>query len=302
MLKFVKAQVRGILSLLLFLVDTLVLTVPFYTVALLKWLIPLPGWRRFCTRALHRIGDVWLCILNLPQKLSRKTRWVVRGLESVHFRGSCLLMINHQTWADIMVLIRLFHRRIPDFKFFVKKELLWLPIVGQAFWAVDFPIMRRYSPEVLKRRHELKGKDLEMARNACRKFRDMPVSIFDFVEGTRFSRDKHERQGSPFRHLLRPRAGGIALVLGAMGEMIHDIVDVTIVYPRGVRTFWDYLCGMVEEIRVHVERIPVTADLIGDYTADGPYRAHIRNWLNGIWREKDRRIDEMLLWQWQTGA
>ncbi|HOM28490.1 MAG TPA: acyltransferase, partial [Deltaproteobacteria bacterium] len=82
-----------------------------------------------------------------------------------------------------------------------------------------------------------------------------------------------------------------------MGEMIHSILDVTIVYPKGVRTFWDYLCGKVDEIRVHVRQIPVTRDLIGDYTDNASYRKYIQEWVNMLWQQKDRRIDEMLLWQ-----
>lgn len=282
---------------LLFVADTFMLTVPFYTVALFKWVVPVEAWRRRCTWLLHRVADVWLYFLDLPQAMSRKTKWLVRGLDSVHVPGSCMLVVNHQTWVDIMVLIRLFYRKIPDFKFFVKRELLWLPIVGQAFWAVDFPVMRRYTSEEIRRRPKLKGKDLEIAKKSCEKFKRMPVSIFNFVEGTRFRQDKHARQNSPFKHLLRPKAGGVALVLGAMGEMIHSILDVTIVYPKGVRTFWDYLCGKVDEIRVHVRQIPVTRDLIGDYTDNASYRKYIQEWVNMLWQQKDRRIDEMLLWQ-----
>lgn len=297
MIGLITAQLRGILSIILYMIDTLAMTIPFYTVVLLKWIVPIDSWRLTCSWLLHRIGDVWIYFLNLPQEMSRKTRWVVRGMESMDISRSCLLMVNHQTWIDIMVLVKLFYRRLPDFKFFVKKELLWLPIIGQAFWAVDFPIMKRHSAQELKERPELEGEDLEITRRACEKFKDMPVSVFNFVEGTRFRAEKHRTQRSPFKHLLRPKAGGTALVLGAMGEKIQNILNVTIVYPKGVKNFWDYLCGRVEEIRVHVEKIPVTSDLIGDYYSDRSYRKYFQHWLNKLWFEKDRRIDEMLSWQ-----
>jgi 1-acyl-sn-glycerol-3-phosphate acyltransferase len=128
-------------------------TVPFYTVALFKWIIPIRSWRVFCSWLLHRIGDVWIYLLNTGQGLFTKTRCVTRGLESLNINSSCLLMVNHQTWIDIMILVKLFYRRIPDFKIFVKIELLWLPIIGQAFWAVDFPIMNRNSSRNLERTH-----------------------------------------------------------------------------------------------------------------------------------------------------
>lgn len=297
MTRFLRSQLRGILSLLLITADTFMVTVPFYAVAFLKWIVPVDTWRLTCSWLLHRIADVWIYFLNLPQELSRKTKWVVRGMESLDATRSCLLMVNHQTWIDIMVLVKVFYRKAPDFKFFVKRELLWLPIIGQAFWAVDFPIMKRRSPEELRARPELRGEDLEITRKACEKFKAMPVSVFNFVEGTRFRWEKHRRQHSPFRHLLRPKAGGTALVLAAMGEKVQNILNVTIVYPKGARSFWDYLCGKVEEIRVHVEQIPVTRDLIGDYHADRAYRRHFQHWINRLWYEKDRRIDEMLSWQ-----
>jgi 1-acyl-sn-glycerol-3-phosphate acyltransferase len=159
--------------------------------------------------------------------------------------------------------------------------------------------MRRHSREQLRKRPDLVREDLEITRKACEKFRDMPVSVFNFVEGTRFRQEKHRRQGSPFTHLLRPKAGGTALVLSAMGETIQHVLNVTIVYPKGVRNFWEYLCGRVEEIRVHVEMLPVTRDLLGDYFHDSKFREHFQSWLNTLWREKDRRIDEMLAVQWR---
>ncbi|MGD0821901.1 MAG: acyltransferase [Desulfomonilia bacterium] len=297
MWNFMIAQLRGILTILLFILDTFLVTIPFYTVALFKWIIPVRSWRIFCSWLLHRIADVWLYFLNLPQSMTSKTRWVIKGMESLNLTKSCLLMVNHQSWVDIMVLVRLFFWKIPDFKFFVKKELLWLPIVGQAFWAVDFPIVKRYSKSLLHKKPYLKGRDLEITRKACEKFKNMPVSIFNFVEGTRFRVEKHMKQHSPFTHLLRPKAGGTALVLGAMGEKVHSILNVTIVYPKGVRNFWDYLCGKVGEIRIHVEQLPVTKDLLGDYFNDPQYREHLQVWLNNLWLEKDRRIDEMLQWE-----
>jgi 1-acyl-sn-glycerol-3-phosphate acyltransferase len=297
MWNFMVAQIRGIATLLFFIADTFMVTIPFYTVAFFKWIIPVQSWKFFCSWVLHRIADVWIYFLNLPQTLFTKTRLVTRGVESLHLNTSCLLMVNHQTWVDIMILVKLFYRKIPDFKVFVKKDLLWLPIIGQAFWAVDFPIMNRYSDALLRKKPYLKDKDLEITRKACEKFKNMPVSVFNFVEGTRFRIEKQLKQKSPFAHLLRPKAGGTALVLGAMGEKVQSILNVTIVYPKGVRNFWEYLCGKVDEIRVHVELLPVPSDLMGDYYNDPHYRIHFQEWMNKLWLEKDRRIDEMLRWE-----
>jgi hypothetical protein len=48
----------------------------------------------------------------------------------------------------------------------------------------------------------------------------------NFVEGTRFTNDKHKQQSSPYNHLLRPKSGGIAFVLAAMGDYIQNIRQI----------------------------------------------------------------------------
>jgi 1-acyl-sn-glycerol-3-phosphate acyltransferase len=179
-------------------------------------------------------------------------------------------------------------------KFFIKKELLWLPVLGQAWWAMDFPFVKRYTKSHLQKKPHLKGKDLEITRQACKKFKKIPISITNFVEGTRFTNEKHRRQQSPYPHLLKPKAGGIAFVLDSMGEQIHRVLDVTIVYPDGVTNFWALLCGKIRKIKVRVRSLPVSAELLGDYTNDGHFRAGLQLWLNNIWAEKNRYIEEMM--------
>ncbi|MDT8273555.1 MAG: acyltransferase [Desulfomonilia bacterium] len=296
----VRDQVRGLATMVFYVMETMIFAVPFYLVAFVKLIIPVPSWRLFWSKVLRRVVDIWMYFLNFPQCLNRKTRWVIRGWEDmsrVNLCKSCMLMVNHQTWVDIMVLVKLFYRNIPEFKFFAKKELLWIPLIGLAMVAADYPMVKRYKKAFLEKHPHLAGKDLELTRKACEKFKNMPVSVFSFVEGTRFREEKHRKQHSPFTHLLKPKAGGVSLVLGAMGDKIQNILNVTIVYPEGVKNFWEYLCGKVEEIRVHVEVLPVSRDLIGDYFNDAQYRQRFHLWINDLWLEKDRLIDEMLQWE-----
>jgi hypothetical protein len=114
------------------------------------------------------------------------------------------------------------------------------------------------------------------------------------MEGTRYTPAKHKRQNSPFNHLLKPKAGGIAFVLGSMGDMITGIVNVTIAYPEGSKTFWQYLCGGVHEVKVHIEIIPVTDEIIGDYFSDDDFRERFQSWVNELWVSKDERLRQML--------
>ena len=170
---------------------------------------------------------------------------------------------NHQSWSDIFVLQHLLTRRIPLLKFFLKQELIWVPVMGLAWCALDFPFMRRHSEAYLKQHPEMRGKDQETTRKACEKFALIPTSVMNFLEGTRFTKAKHARQQSPYRHLLKPKAGGIALALNAMGEKFHSILDVTIVYPDGAPNFWQFLCGDLKHVVVHVQTLPVPPHLLG---------------------------------------
>jgi 1-acyl-sn-glycerol-3-phosphate acyltransferase len=286
--------VRGSLSLSLYILNTLFWCIPLFVLVAVKAAVPLEFWKRKCSRMLNTIAENWIWVNNQNQKLVGNTRWDVKGIESLERSEWYLVLANHQSWVDIVVLQRIFHRKIPFLKFFIKKELLWLPILGQAWWAMDFPFVKRYTKSHLQKKPHLKGKDLEITRQACKKFKKIPLSIMNFVEGTRFTNEKHRRQQSPYAHLLKPKAGGIALVLGSMGEQIHRVLDVTIVYPDGITNFWALLCGKIRKIKVRVRSLPVSAELLGDYTNDGHFRAGLQLWLNNIWAEKNRYIEEMM--------
>ena len=79
-----------------------------------------------------------------------------------------------------------------------------------------------------------------------------------------------------------------------MGEQLHRVLDVTIVYPDGARNFWALLCGKIREIRVRVRSLPVSPELLGDYANDMHYRKGLQRWLNNIWAEKNQSIQEMM--------
>ena len=285
MLSFLPGPVRGTLSLLLFTINTIFLTIPLILVALLKSLLPVSGWHKFCGRIQNSLGTAWILINDFNILLTNKIRWDVSGVDGLTRNEWYLVVANHQSWVDILVLQKIFNRKIPFLKFFLKKELIWVPFLGLAWWALDYPFLERSATTY---------KDTETILKACEKFRTTPVSIMNFAEGTRFSIDKHRKQSSPYTNLLKPKAGGIALVLTAMGKQIHSILDVTIVYPHGAQSFWAFLCGKVPEIKVRVESLPVDAKLLGDYLHDRKFRRQFMLWLNALWAEKDNRI-EMLL-------
>jgi 1-acyl-sn-glycerol-3-phosphate acyltransferase len=203
------------------------------------------------------------------------------------------VLSNHQSWVDIPVLQKVLNRRIPFQRFFLKDSLKWVPVLGLAWWALDFPFMKRASKSQIQKRPELARRDLETARRACAKFREIPVSVMNFVEGTRANAKKLAESG--YRHLLKPKSGGVAQVMNSMGELLDGIVDVTIVYPQGRPSIVDLFAGKVREIRVDLRLRPVPRELLGgDYENDRAYRARFQQWLNGLWAEKDARIDALL--------
>jgi 1-acyl-sn-glycerol-3-phosphate acyltransferase len=285
---------RGGLSLSVYISNTLFWCIPLFALVAAKAAVPLDSWRRRCSRILTAMAENWIWVNNQNQKWLGNTRVDVQGMQTLEPSGWYLVLANHQSWVDILVLQRIFHRKIPFLKFFIKKELFWLPFLGQAWWALDFPFVKRYSKQKLQKKPHLAGKDLEITRKACRKFEKIPVSIMNFVEGTRFTPVKQLRQQSPYPYLLKPKAGGIALVLHSLEKRIQQVLDVTIVYPEGVSSFWAFLCGKIKTVKVRVRALPVSRDLIGDYTNDGNFREALQHWLNEIWIEKNRSIEEMM--------
>jgi 1-acyl-sn-glycerol-3-phosphate acyltransferase len=263
--------------------------------SVLKLLIPLEAVRQRLARVLLFIAEAWISGNSAWMALTQRTSWDVQGLNGLDYRSWYLVNCNHQSWVDILVLQHLFNRRIPLLKFFLKQQLIWVPVMGLAWWALDFPFMRRHSEEYLRQHPEMRGKDQETTRKACEKFALIPTSVMNFLEGTRFTLAKHQRQQSPYRHLLKPKAGGIALALNAMGDRFRAILDVTIVYPDGAPTFWNFLCGKMKRVAVRVQPLPVPHHLANrDYAGDPAVREAFQKWVHQLWLDKDAQIAALL--------
>ena len=284
----------GITVSLLLLLNTLILIGPLMLFALIK-LLPYAPLRDRCSRIVMNIAETWAEINKLIFARLTPTHWDIRGAEVLRRDCSYLVICNHRSWVDIPALIETFNRKVPYFKFFLKKELIWVPFLGLAWWALDYPFMKRYSKEQLARRPELKGADLAITRRACEKFRRQPVTIVNYLEGTRFTPAKHAEQNSPYRHLLKPKAGGMAFVLAAMGDQLDTLLDITLVYPEGrIPGFWDLLCGRVKRVIIDIRARPLDpARWAGDYSEDAQFRAHFQQWVSELWAEKDQRIEAL---------
>ena len=297
MSKILPSSVVGGISLLLFSLNTIWWGSILLLFVFIKLIIPHKGIRQQFSRLLILIAIVWIEGNSFILRITQNIKWDVQGIEHLSPKRSYLVVSNHRSWADIFVLQHIFKHRIPFLKFFLKKELIWVPILGAAWWALDFPFLKRYSRQFLEKHPELRGKDMQTTRKHCEKFKNIPVSIMNFLEGTRFTYQKHKNQNSPYRHLLLPKAGGLALVLSSMGDYLSSVIDVTIVYPENEPPvqFWDLLTGNIPCITVRVKVLPIPKDIVGvNYEEDKAFREKIQQWVNQLWQEKDNRIEAIL--------
>ena len=241
------------------------------------------------------LAQQWAVLNTVYVRALLRIDWTIRIDAALSPKGQYLVCANHQSWNDIFVLMQAFGRKAPFFKFFIKQELIWVPVLGLAWWGLDYPFMKRYTAEQIAKNPALKGKDLETTRKACERYRNQPVLILNFLEGTRFTPAKHERQQSPYRHLLKPKSGGFAFTLSVLGERLNSLLDVTIVYPDGARGFWDFMCGRMRKVVVEVRQLRIPHELYaGNYETDPAFRQRVQDWIADLWRDKDRRIGELL--------
>lgn len=288
-----RGYLRGIWVTAIFSITMILVAVPIVVLALLKLCIPIAAVRRAFNPLLDTIADTWVRVNNWQQNVFLPTRLHIEGDLTLSRHEWYMLVANHQSWVDILVLVRTFGLSISGVKFFFKQSLLWVPVLGLALWGLDFPSMRRYSRAQIARDPSLKDKDRERARSACARFRYHPVTIINFLEGTRFTPHKHAEQQSPYRHLLLPKAGGLAATLAAMDGQLHQLLDVTICYPEPIPRYWDYVCGRVPDIRVHRRLLPLASAQVGNYDSDAQYRAEFQAWVNQLWQEKDDCLARM---------
>ncbi len=295
MLNFLPWPLVGLIAATLLLLNVLFWVPLLLLFALLKLAIPVKKVRLLIDPILLHIAEAWIAGNSGWMRLTQRTLWDVEGIEGLNYRSWYLVNCNHQSWVDILVLQHLFNRRIPLLKFFLKQQLIWVPVMGLAWWALEFPFMRRHSEEFLKTHPEMRGKDQATTRQACEKFALIPTSVMNFLEGTRFTPAKHQRQKSPYRHLLKPKAGGLALALNAMGDKFQAILDVTIVYPDGAPKFAQFLTGKLRRVIVRVRALPVPKALAqGDYAADPTVREAYQQWVQQLWLAKDAQIDALI--------
>jgi 1-acyl-sn-glycerol-3-phosphate acyltransferase len=289
------AAITLFFSVALTIVLTVACSVPIIIAGVIKLLLPVPAVWRSISLFADFMMSCWCAGLAVLLRLNPRLKWDVQGLEGLDKKSWYLLICNHRSWADIVILCVLFRNHIPMNKYFLKQQLAWVPFMGLACWALDMPFMRRYSRGYLLRHPERRGKDVETTRRSCEKFRSHPTTIVNFAEGSRFTQDKRLETRSVFQNLLPPKAAGIAMALSVLGEQFDNLLDVTLCYPENMGSpFYDMLSGKMTRVVVRVSLIPVSEDLHGDYVNDKSFKHHFQTWLNTLWHEKDGLLGSMM--------
>lgn len=285
--------VLGAVSAVWLVVLTLLCGLPAAMMGLVKWVAPSMG--RHFAPAFEWLVKMWaggfcgwLGLFSPKIEITRQGEF--------HRDRNYLLVSNHQTWVDIYVLLMGANGVIPSTRFFMKRELLWIPLVGFVAWSMDFPVMHRYSRAYLAKHPEKRGQDLATVRKACEKFKQIPVTVVNFSEGTRNTPAKIASANSRFTHLLPPKAGGVATVLAAVGDHLDHAVDCTIAYPDGVPTFWQWMCGQAGRMQLHmrVVALPAVGDLGENNQISAACRDEVKSFLESLWVEKDQRLNQLL--------
>jgi 1-acyl-sn-glycerol-3-phosphate acyltransferase len=141
---------------------------PLFAVALAIFLVTLPFDRR--RLALHLYSCAWGSLYVVANPF---WRIAVEGRGKLPWRGPAVLVANHLSLLDILVLYALFR----PFKWVAKAELFRVPIVGWTMSINDYVRIRRGDPESVRQ-----------MLDHCRRHLDRGSPVLLFPEGTR-SRD-----------------------------------------------------------------------------------------------------------------
>ena len=286
MIKF-KNIFIGILSSFILVTNTLILAVLMIPLGVIKFLLPLKTLRASFTKIIIKIGELWISVNSSWVIHLHKPHIEIRGKENLKGNSWFLSTSNHQSAADIFIVQYITNKKIPMLKFFIKYELIYVPVIGICWWALDMPFLKRYTQKQIKKNPKLKGRDYKKMKKSLEHYSLHPVSIFSYAEGTRFTRKKHSLQKSEYKNLLKPKEGGLAIALSNVNK-IKELIDITIIYDSENMGFWNYLCGNIKNIKVFISKIEIPSKyLTENLIASEELRSDFKLWLNNVWKDKD---------------
>lgn len=284
-------MILGCITFVALVINTLFWFIPLLVAVFLR-VIPSKSMLKYSQNIASKASSKWTAVNN----------WYIKNILKCNYYGfhedldlsvnkTFLVISNHQSWLDIVVLQSVLYGKVPDLKFFIKDELKWVPILGIAWWILDFPFMKRYSKAYLKKHPHKQGCDLEKTKKSCMKFKSIPISLMIFPEGSRFNQEKLSKQKSSYKNLLKPKAGGIAYSLSILGDQVSSVIDVTIKYERQIPSLWDFMCGKIKHINLTVNQLPIKKSFyFNDYSVNDKTKDDFKQWIDNIWLTKDRLL------------
>ena len=289
----IASSLIGLVTFILILVE---LIIGFGTLAIInipRGIIPLKSFKIFLAKISNIIGDVTVYGLKLIMLLMHGKNITIINDQDFDENEWYMAMSNHQSWADIFILLTTANYKLPLLKFFMKKELWWIPFVFLANKTLNMPFVNRHTKKEIEKNPSLRTQDYENTLKSCKRFLRTPSTIFSYAEGTRFTNEKHIQQDSKYKNLLEPKIGGMATALSAMPN-INTLVDYTLVYKSKKRDAWSFAKGDMKHAKVLVSKYKIPESLKNkNYSNDKNYRDEFKNWIEGIWAEKDKKIEEL---------
>jgi len=289
-MKFIFENTIGIMSITFLVLNTFILSCLLIPLGIIKFFLPITALKVLFTKFIIKVGELWIFTNKIWVKALHNPKWQIIGKENIKSDGWTIATSNHQSFADIFLLQDITNRKMPMLKFFMKYVLIYVPVIGLSWWALDMPFLKRYTKKQLENNPELRGKDVREMKRALKHYALYPVTVFSFAEGTRFTIKKNLHQKSPFKNLLKPKEGGLATALSLVNE-IDSLIDFTIKFDTKKRSFWDYLCGRMNSVKVIIREIKIPAKFLNiDLLENKILRSEFKDWLHDIWNEKDTLI------------
>jgi len=290
---YIKSNIIGFFTFILIVVELIIGFGTLTIVNIPRAIFPFKSLKIKLSKISNTIGEYTVYGLKIIMKIMHRDAMQVFDNNEFDKNQWYMAVSNHQSWADIFILLVAAHKRIPLLKFFMKKELAWIPFVFLANKTLNMPFVNRHSKKQLEKNPNLRFKDYENTLLACKRFLRSPSTIFSYAEGTRNNATKHKAQNSPYKNLLIPRVGGIATALSAMPN-IDVLVDYSVVYKSGKRGAWAFLKGDMRDVKVSVKKYNIPENLKNkNYSTDEEYRKNFKIWIEGIWEEKDKEIERL---------
>ena len=294
MLHFLPSPVLFVINAILLVVNVIVVATPIMLLGIIRMVLPFDFSIRIIDRINFYLYRFWTLNIRIMIALTNDVKWHMTGITVPHCHKSCIIISNHVSWFDILLICVIYGSKLPTTKFFMKQSLIYIPFIGLACYALGMPFLKRYSKDILLKNPALRMKDIETTKKVCKALVKYPTTLINFCEGSRYTKEKAEKQKSPYQFLLPPKAASIGVALFEIGNDVEYIFNSTLYYPENSKSaFMDMMFGKLSHIYVDVDLLKKDETLIGDYLGDKQFKHDFTMHIREIWENKDAILSKM---------